>query len=150
MIQTLSELLTVLHFARPPMLFPNCLFWTSRTETMHSPSFNWAYLSTLRRLCYLFTSYDNFIQTTGIRDDVSYCAKILTCFYDNLDISDPTDPEVTIQIDVSNSFNSTNRGLTLDVLNGRSSRDYASDLKKGDVIPTVDTLSNLFAYFKTM
>ena len=28
----------------------------------------------------LFTSsYDNFIQTAGIRDGVSYCVKILTC-----------------------------------------------------------------------
>ena len=74
----------------------------------------------------LFTSsYDNFIQTAGIRNGASHCAKILTCFYDNLDVSDPTDPEVTIQIDVANAFNSTNRGLTLDVLNGRASRDYA-------------------------
>jgi hypothetical protein len=98
----------------------------------------------------LFTSYDNFIQTTGIRDGVSDCVKIMTWFYDNLDNSDPTDAEVTIQIDVSNAFNSTNRGLTLDVLNGRVSRDYTCGLKKGDVIPTVDTLSNLFDYFKAM
>jgi hypothetical protein len=95
----------------------------------------------------LFTStYDNFIQTTGI----SHCAKILTCFYANLDVSDPTDPEVTIQIDVANAFNSTDRGLTLDVLNGRASRDYACGLKTGDVIPTCDTLFNLFDYFKVM
>ena len=99
----------------------------------------------------LFTSsYDNFIQTAGIKDGASHCAKILTCFYDNLDVSDPTDPEVTIQIDVANAFNSTNRGLTLDVLNGRASRDYACGLKTGDVIPTCDTLSNLFGYFKAM
>ncbi len=57
---------------------------------------------------------------------------------------------MTIQIDVSNAFNSTNRGLTLDVLNGRGSRDYTSGLRKGDVIPTVDTLTNLFGYFKNM
>ncbi len=55
-----------------------------------------------------------------------------------------------IQIDVANAFNSTNRGLTLDVLNGRASRDYACGLKKGDVIPTCDTLSNLFGYFKAI
>jgi hypothetical protein len=68
----------------------------------------------------LFTSsYDNFIQTTGIRDGVSDCDKILTCFYDNFDVSDPTDPDVIIKIDVVNVFNSTNRGLTLDVLSGR-------------------------------
>ena len=55
-----------------------------------------------------------------------------------------------IQIDVDNAFNSTNRGLTLDVLNGRDSRDYVCGLKKGDVIPTCDTFSNLFDYFKSM
>jgi hypothetical protein len=54
----------------------------------------------------LFTStYDNFIQTAGIKDGASHCAKILTCFYDNLDVSDPTDPEVTIRMDISNAFN---------------------------------------------
>jgi hypothetical protein len=57
---------------------------------------------------------------------------------------------VIIQIDVANVFNSTNRGLTLDVLNGRASRDYVCGLKKGDVIPTCDTLSNLFDYFKVI
>jgi hypothetical protein len=38
----------------------------------------------------LFTSsYDNFIQTTGIRDGDSHSEKILSVFYDTLDISDP-------------------------------------------------------------
>jgi hypothetical protein len=39
----------------------------------------------------LFTStYDNFIQTAGIRDGASHCAKILSGFYDNLGTtSDP-------------------------------------------------------------
>ena len=46
----------------------------------------------------LFTStYDNFIQTTGIRDGVSHCAKILSIFYDSLDTSDLNDPEVINQ-----------------------------------------------------
>ena len=31
-----------------------------------------------------------------------------------------------------------------------ASRDYACGLKKGDAIPTIDTLSNLFGYFKAM
>jgi hypothetical protein len=40
----------------------------------------------------LFTfTYDNLIQTAGIRDGASHCAKILSVVYDNLDISDPTD-----------------------------------------------------------
>ena len=33
----------------------------------------------------LFTSsYDNFIQTAGIRDGTSHCAKVLSVFYDSL------------------------------------------------------------------
>ncbi len=103
----------------------------------------------------LFTSsygypYDNFIQTAGIRDGASNCAKILSVFYDNLDTSDPNDPDVIIKIDVSNAFNTTDRALTLDMISGRVSRDYACGIKEGDVIPTVNTLSNLFGYFKVI
>jgi hypothetical protein len=99
----------------------------------------------------LFTSsYENFIQTTGIRDVASHCAKILTCFCDNLDVSDPTNPKVIIKIDVANAFYSTDRGLTLDVLSGHVSRDYVCGLMTGDVIPTCDNLSTLFGYFKAM
>ncbi len=55
-----------------------------------------------------------------------------------------------IKIDISNAFNTTCRALTLDVLSGRVSRDYACGLKKGDVIPTCENLSNLFCYLKAM
>ena len=57
--------------------------------------------------------------------------KILSVFYDNLDTSDPNDPEVVIKIDISNVFNTTCRALTLDVLRGRAPRDYDCGLKKG-------------------
>ena len=99
----------------------------------------------------LFTStYDNFIQTAGIRDGASHWAKILSVFNENLDTSDPNDPEVIIKIDTSNVFNTTCRALTLDVLSGRDSRDYTCGLKKGQVIPSCENLSNLFDYFKDM
>ena len=99
----------------------------------------------------LFTStYDDFIQTAGIRDGASHCAKITSVFYDNLNTSDPNDPDVIIKIDISNAFNTTNRARTLDMISGRASRDYLCGLKQGDVIPTIDTLSNLFDYFKDM
>jgi hypothetical protein len=99
----------------------------------------------------LFTSsYDNFIQTAGIRDGASHCAKILSVFYDNLDTSDPNDPDVIITFDVSIAFNTTDRTLTLDMMSGRVSRDYACGIKEGDVIGTVDSLTNLFGYFKAM
>ena len=55
-----------------------------------------------------------------------------------------------IKIDLSNAFNTTNRALTLDVISGRASRDYACGLKTGDAIPTIDTLTSLFGYFKSM
>ena len=56
----------------------------------------------------LFTStYDNFIQTTGIRDGVSHYVKILSIFYDRLDTTDLNEPEVIIKIDMSNTFNSS-------------------------------------------
>jgi hypothetical protein len=99
----------------------------------------------------LFTSTrDNFIQTAGIRDAASHCAKILSVFYDNLDIADPSDPEVIIKIDISNAFNTTCHALTLDVLSGRASRDYACGPEKGQDIATSDNLTNLFGYFKVM
>ncbi len=99
----------------------------------------------------LFTStYDNFIQTAGIRDGASHCAKILLVFYDSLDTSDPNDPEEIIEIDITNAFNTTCLALTLDVLSGRASLDYACGLKHGDAIPTCENLSNLFGYFKAM
>ena len=52
------------------------------------------------------STYDNFIQTAGIRDGASHCAKILSTFYDSLDTTDLNDPEVIIKIDISNAFNS--------------------------------------------
>jgi hypothetical protein len=76
--------------------------------------------------------------------------KILSVFYDNLDTSDSNNPNVIIKIDVSNALNTADRALTLDMINGRDSRDYACDIKEGDVIPTFKTLSNLFGYLKTM
>ena len=66
-----------------------------------------------------------------------HCAKILSGFYDNLDIS--------------NVFNTTCRALTLDVLSGHASRDNACGLKRGDAIEsTCETLSNMFGYFHAM
>jgi hypothetical protein len=57
---------------------------------------------------------------------------------------------VIIKIDISNAFNTTCRALTLDVLSGRASRDYACGLKHGDAIPTCENLSNSLGYFKAM
>ncbi len=98
----------------------------------------------------LFTSTYNFIQTSGIRDGASHCAKILSIFYDNLDTTDPNDPEVIIKIDISNAFSSACRALTIDVLSGRAAGDYDCGLKEGQAIPTCENLSNVFGYFKAV
>jgi hypothetical protein len=55
---------------------------------------------------------------------------------------------VIIKIYVSNAFNTTDRALALDMISGRASRDYACDLKRGDVIPTVDTVTIYLAILK--
>jgi hypothetical protein len=95
----------------------------------------------------IFTStYDSFIQTAGIRDGASHCAKILSGFYDTLDTSDVTDHEVITKIDTSNALNTACRALTLDVLSGYASRDDACGLKDKDVIEwTCAPLSNMSA-----
>jgi hypothetical protein len=54
---------------------------------------------------------------------VALQAKILSVFYDNLDASDPNDPNVIIKIDISNAFNTTDRAVTLDMISGRDSQD---------------------------
>ena len=95
------------------------------------------------------STYDNFIQTAGIRDGASHCAKILSIFYDSLETTN-LNPEVIIKIDISNAFNSACRALTLDILSGRASRDYDCGLMRGDTIATSETLSNMFGYFKAM
>jgi hypothetical protein len=49
----------------------------------------------------------------------------------------------------TNVFNSTCRVLTLDVLSGRPSRDYACGLNKEQALPTGENLSNLFVISKS-
>jgi hypothetical protein len=71
-------------------------------------------------------------------------------FSDNLETVDPNDPDVILKIDMTNVFNTTDRGLTLDVLSGRPSHDYVCVITKGQTFPNCETLSNLFGYFKTI
>ena len=99
----------------------------------------------------IFTStYNNFMQTAGLRDGASHCAKILSSMYDSLN-SDPNDPDVLVKLDIKNAFNMLCRQLTLDVLGGKASCDYACGLKEGDSFETTcEELRNMFAYFKAM
>ena len=50
--------------------------------------------------------------------------------YDSLN-SDPNDPDVLVKLDIKNAFNMLCRQLTLDVLGGKASCDYACWLKEG-------------------
>jgi hypothetical protein len=64
---------------------------------------------------------------------------------------DPSDPDVIIKLDISNAFNALCRQLTLDVLGGQASCDYACGLEQGDKIETVcGELRNMFEYFRAM
>jgi hypothetical protein len=99
----------------------------------------------------IFTStYENNLHTAGLQDGASHCDKILSAMYAALN-SDPSDPDVIIKLDISNAFNALCRHLTLDVLGGKASCDYACGLKEGDNIETVcGELRNMFEYFRTM
>ena len=62
--------------------------------------------------------------------------------------SDPSDLDVLIKLEISNAFNALCRQLTLDVLGGKASCDYACGLKEGDSFETVcEELRNMFEYF---
>ena len=102
-------------------------------------------------ISHIFTStYENFLQTAGLQDGASHCAKILSSMYAALN-TDPSDPDVIIKLDISNAFNVLCRQLTLDVLGGKASCDYACGLKEGDNIETVcEELRNMFQYFRAM
>ena len=56
-------------------------------------------------ISHIFTStYENFLQTAGLKDGASHCDKILSSMYTALN-SDPSDPDVIIKLDIFNAFN---------------------------------------------
>ena len=84
--------------------------------------------SVLGPISRIFTStYENFLRTAGLQDGASHCAMILSSMYAALN-SDPSDPDVIIKLDISNDFNALCRQLTLDVMGGKTSCDYACGL----------------------
>ena len=48
--------------------------------------------------------YIQHLQTAGLQDGASHCAKILSAMYASLH-TDPSDPDVIIKLDISNAFN---------------------------------------------
>jgi hypothetical protein len=101
-------------------------------------------------LSYFYIYIRFFLQTAGLQDGSSHCVKILSSMYTALN-SDPSDPDVNINLDISNTFNTMCRQLTLDVRGGKESCDYACGLKEGDNIETVcGELCNMFEYFRMM
>ena len=55
------------------------------------------------------------MQTAGLKDGTSHCAKILTSIFDAL-VSHPNDPDIIIKIDIVNVLNVLSRQLTLDLI----------------------------------
>jgi hypothetical protein len=97
--------------------------------------------------------YEFFLQTVGLQDGASHCVKILSSMYAALS-SDPSDPDeiIKLDLDISNAFNAlVQRQLTLDVLGGKASCDYACGLKDcGNIEAVCGELRNMFEYFRTM
>jgi hypothetical protein len=61
------------------------------------------------------------------------------------------DADVIIKLDIYNAFNALCRQLTLDVLGGQASSDYAWGLKEGDNIDTCcGELRNMFENIESM
>ncbi len=73
-------------------------------------------------------TYTNFKQLTLSKDGTSHSLHLLNAAY-----SDPVftsvDPMVIVKLDISNTFGSLCARLVLDVLSGKSSRDYVCDIK---------------------
>jgi hypothetical protein len=105
-------------------------------------------LSGVLSLVFLHLRTIFFLQTAVLQDGASHCAKILSSMYAALN-SDPSDPDVIIKLGISNAFNALCRQLTLDVLGGKASCDYACGLKEGDNNETVcGELRNMFGVFQ--
>jgi hypothetical protein len=99
--------------------------------------------------CIFTSTYEKSLQTAGLQDGASHCAKILSAMYAALN-SCPSDPDVIIKLDISNAFNALCR-LTIDVLGGQASCDHACGLKEGDVlILSVENCATCFEYFRAM
>jgi hypothetical protein len=83
-------------------------------------------LSGVLSLVFLHLHTIFFLQTAGLQDCASHCAKILSAMYAAFN------PDVMIKLD-----NALCRQLILDVLRGKASCDNACGLKEGDNIETV-------------
>ncbi len=66
------------------------------------------------------STYEKFLQTAGLQDGASHCVKNLSSMYAALN-SNPSDPDIIINLDISNAFNVLCRQLTLNVMAQRLS-----------------------------
>ena len=93
-------------------------------------------------------TYTNFKQLALSKDGVSHCLYFL-----NATCSDPVftsaedeaDPMVIVKLDISNAFGSLYARLVLDVLSGKTSRDYGCGIKVDEEFET--TVHELRVYF---
>jgi hypothetical protein len=90
------------------------------------------------------------LQTAGLQDGVSHCAKILSSMYVSPN-SDPSDPDVIIKLDISNTFNVLCRRLTLDILGARPPGITLAGLKRVTILRLfVRSYATSFLYFKPL
>jgi hypothetical protein len=97
-------------------------------------------------------TYSNFKELTLSKDGASHCLYFLnTGYYDSSFTSteDTDDPMTIMKLDTKNTFGSLDARLVLDVLSGKTSRDYECGIKLGEDFETVvHELRAYFGFFK--
>jgi hypothetical protein len=84
--------------------------------------------------------YTNFKHLALSKDGASHCLYFLNEVYSDPDFTsaeDETDPMVIVKLDISNDFRSLCVRLVLNVLSGKTSRDYACGIKVDEEFETV-------------
>ena len=97
-------------------------------------------------------TYTNFKQLVLSKDCVSHCLYFLNTTYSDpvfTSAEDEADPMVILKLEISNAFGSLWARLVLDVLSGKTSRDYDCDIKIDEEFETtVEKLKAYFGFFK--
>jgi hypothetical protein len=97
-------------------------------------------------------TYSNFKQLALSKDGASHCLYFLNVAYADpafTSAEDAEDPMVFMQLDIKNVFGSLCARLVLDVLSGKTSRDYSCGIKVDEAFETaVHELRAYFGFFK--
>jgi hypothetical protein len=97
-------------------------------------------------------TYSNFKELTLSKDGASHCLYFLNVVYTDpafTSAEDAEDPMVFMKLDIKNAFGSLCARLVLDVLSGKTSRDYSCVIKVDETFEReVHELRVYFGFFK--